>query len=36
MVEGKLKEIIDESRQLGMEYAELAEMLKLLYEEEQE
>lgn len=36
IVEGKLKEIIDESRLLGMEYAELAEMLKLLYEEEQE
>lgn len=36
IVEGKLKEIIDESRLLGMEYAELAEMLKLLYEEEPE
>ncbi|OKP96671.1 GntR family transcriptional regulator [Paenibacillus sp. P46E] len=36
IMEGKLKEIIDESRLLGMEYKELAEMLKLLYEEEKE
>lgn len=36
MIEGKLKEIIDESRQLGMEYTELTDMLKLLYEEEKE
>jgi GntR family transcriptional regulator len=36
MLELKLKEIIDESRLLGLSFAELAEMLKLLYEEEQE
>ncbi|MHA6528876.1 GntR family transcriptional regulator [Paenibacillus sp. BAC0078] len=36
IMEIKLKEIIEESRLVGMEYAELAEMLKLLYEEEQE
>lgn len=36
MLELKLKEIIDESRLLGLPFAELAEMLKLLYEEEQE
>ncbi len=34
VMEGRLKEVIDESRLLGMEYDELAEMLKLLYEEE--
>ncbi|MNN93043.1 HTH-type transcriptional repressor YtrA [compost metagenome] len=36
MLELKLKEIIDESRMLGLNYAELTDMLKLLYEEEQE
>lgn len=34
LLEGRLKEIIEESRQLGMEYAELADMLKLLCEED--
>jgi GntR family transcriptional regulator len=36
ILELKLKEIIDESRLLGLDYAELTDMLKLLYEEEQE
>ncbi|AIQ49122.1 GntR family transcriptional regulator [Paenibacillus sp. FSL R7-0345] len=36
ILELKLKEVIEESRQLGLSYAELAEMLKLIYEEEQE
>jgi GntR family transcriptional regulator len=36
IVENKLKEIIEESRQLGLTYGELTEMLKLLYEEEKE
>lgn len=36
IVENKLKEIIEESRQLGLTYSELTEMLKLLYEEEKE
>lgn len=36
MLELRLKEIIDESRMLSLNYAELTDMLKLLYEEEQE
>ncbi|KUP25514.1 MULTISPECIES: GntR family transcriptional regulator [Paenibacillus] len=36
ILELKLKEVSEESRQLGLSYAELAEMLKLIYEEEQE
>lgn len=36
ILELKLKEVSEESRQLGLSYAELAEMLKLFYEEEQE
>ncbi|CAM4472044.1 GntR family transcriptional regulator [Paenibacillus typhae] len=36
ILEMKLKEVSEESRQLGLSYAELAEMLKLIYEEEQE
>ncbi|WP_042196836.1 GntR family transcriptional regulator [Paenibacillus camerounensis] len=36
ILELKLKEVIEESRQLGLSYGELTEMLKLIYEEEQE
>jgi GntR family transcriptional regulator len=34
MMENKMKEIIDESKMLGIDFAEFSEMLKLLYEEE--
>ncbi|NUU62152.1 GntR family transcriptional regulator [Paenibacillus agri] len=34
MIENKMKEIIEESRGLGIEFAEITEMMKLLYEEE--
>lgn len=36
MLELKLKEVIDESRALGLHYTEMVDMLKLLYEEEKE
>jgi GntR family transcriptional regulator len=36
MMENKMKEIIDESKMLGIDFAEFSEMLKLLYEEETE
>ncbi|MEK3964899.1 GntR family transcriptional regulator [Paenibacillus sp. FSL H7-0323] len=36
IMENKMKEIIDESKMLGINFAELSEMLKLLYEEETE
>ncbi|OBZ14249.1 GntR family transcriptional regulator [Bacillus sp. FJAT-27264] len=34
MIENKMKEIIEESKGLGIEFAEITEMMKLLYEEE--
>ncbi|MBY3621831.1 GntR family transcriptional regulator [Acinetobacter sp. CUI P1] len=34
IMENKMKEIIDESKLLGIDFAEFSEMLKLLYEEE--
>ncbi|MFC3746775.1 GntR family transcriptional regulator [Paenibacillus sp. GCM10012306] len=34
MIELKMKEIIEESRGLGIEFAEITEMMKLLFEEE--
>ncbi|AWV33969.1 GntR family transcriptional regulator [Paenibacillus sp. FSL R7-0048] len=36
IMENKMKEIIDESKMLGINFAEFSEMLKLLYEEETE
>ncbi|AIQ74643.1 MULTISPECIES: GntR family transcriptional regulator [Paenibacillus] len=36
IMEQKMKEIIDESKMLGINFAEFSEMLKLLYEEETE
>ncbi|HEY2493569.1 GntR family transcriptional regulator [Paenibacillus sp. VTT E-133280] len=36
IMENKMKEIIDESKLLGIDFAEFSEMLKLLYEEETE
>ncbi|MNO34119.1 HTH-type transcriptional repressor YtrA [compost metagenome] len=36
IMENKMKEIIDESKMLGIDFAEFSEMLKLLYEEETE
>lgn len=36
IMEQKMKEIIDESKMLGIDFAEFSEMLKLLYEEETE
>jgi GntR family transcriptional regulator len=36
IMENKMKEIIDESKILGINFAEFSEMLKLLYEEETE
>ncbi|MEK3862337.1 GntR family transcriptional regulator [Paenibacillus sp. FSL H7-0716] len=36
IMEHKMKEIIDESKMLGINFAEFSEMLKLLYEEETE
>jgi GntR family transcriptional regulator len=36
IMENKMKEIIDESKLLGIDFAEFTEMLKLLYEEEKE
>lgn len=36
IMENKMKEIIDESKLLGIDFAEFTEMLKLLYEEETE
>lgn len=35
IMENKMKEIIDESKGLGIDFDEFIEMLKLLYEEEQ-
>lgn len=35
IMENKMKEIIDESKGLGIEFTEFIEMLKLLYEEDQ-
>ena len=36
IMENKMKDIIDESKMLGIDFAEFSEMLKLLYEEETE
>lgn len=36
IMENKMKEIIDESKLLGIDFAEFSEMLKLLYAEETE
>ncbi|AIQ36035.1 GntR family transcriptional regulator [Paenibacillus sp. FSL R5-0345] len=36
IMENRMKEIIDESKMLGIDFAEFSEMLKLLYEEETE
>ncbi|WP_375103035.1 GntR family transcriptional regulator [Paenibacillus sp. RS8] len=36
IMENKMKEIIDESKMLGIDFTEFSEMLKLLYEEETE
>jgi GntR family transcriptional regulator len=36
IMENKMKEIIDESKMLGINFAEFSEMLKLLFEEETE
>lgn len=36
IMENKMKEIIDESKLLGIDFSEFTEMLKLLYEEEKE
>lgn len=35
IMENKMKEIIDESKALGIDFTEFIEMLKLLYEEDQ-
>ncbi|MBT2287804.1 GntR family transcriptional regulator [Paenibacillus albidus] len=34
IMENKMKEIIEESRLLGIDFAEMADMMKLIYEEE--